>query len=116
MLLSLSLKGVEGRAAAARAAQDVARAAARQLLLPLLDAAVARLAAVLRRTWHICVEDAAAQGAWHSHILHPCAPQLLPRRVWQPNPASVLPSCCLAGCMWQPHPCTSVCALGVSQC
>ena len=62
VLLSLSLKGVDGRAAAAHAAQEVARAAARKLLLPLLDHVILRLSAVLRRTWHICVEHCAAQG------------------------------------------------------
>ncbi|EIE25943.1 hypothetical protein COCSUDRAFT_35468 [Coccomyxa subellipsoidea C-169] len=63
VLLSLSLKGAGGTAAAARAAQDVARSAARTLLLPLLDRLIARLAAVLLRTWHIAVDHAAPQDS-----------------------------------------------------
>ncbi|BDA44188.1 Dynamin-related protein 5A [Coccomyxa sp. Obi] len=62
VLLSLSLKGASnGDAAAARAAQKVARSSARQLLLPLLDALIARLAAVLLRTWHIAVDHIVPQ-------------------------------------------------------
>lgn len=63
VLLSLSLKGASnGDAAAARAAQKVARSSARTLLLPLLDALIARLAAVLLRTWHIAVDHIVPQG------------------------------------------------------
>ena len=71
MLLSLSLKGIEGQAAAARAAQDVARAAAQKLLLPLLDHVILRLTAVLRHTWQTCIEHCASQGAL-SYAWLPC--------------------------------------------
>ena len=67
VVLSLSLRGVTGGAAATRAAQEVARVAARRLLLPLLDHAIARLAAVLRRTWHIVVEHAVLGGVCVAH-------------------------------------------------
>ncbi|KAK9915687.1 hypothetical protein WJX75_002660 [Coccomyxa subellipsoidea] len=63
VLLSLSLKGAGGGAAAARAAAEVARSSARTLLLPLLDRLIARLAAVLQRTWHIAVDHVAPQGS-----------------------------------------------------
>lgn len=62
VLLALGLRGVEGRGAAAAAAAEVSRGAARKLLLPLLDHAVLRLAAVLRATWQVCLEHCALQG------------------------------------------------------
>ena len=88
MLLSLSLRGVVGGAAAARAAQEVARVAARKLLLPLLDHAIARLAAVLRRTWHIVVEHAMSEGARMSH-----RPPAAPARMLPLTAAFRLPAC-----------------------
>ena len=51
-----------GAAAAEQAARQVARAQAKALLLPLLDTAIARLAAVLRRTWQLAVDHAVPEG------------------------------------------------------
>lgn len=70
VLLSLSLKGAGGGAAAARAAAEVARSSVRTLLLPLLDRLIARLAAVLQRTWHIAVDHVAPQGTPSSTCCH----------------------------------------------
>ncbi|CAL5218690.1 g399 [Coccomyxa viridis] len=58
VVLAAGLRGQGGAAAAEQAARQVARAQAKALLLPLLDTAIARLAAVLRRTWQLAVDHA----------------------------------------------------------
>ena len=62
VVLALGLKGQSGQAAAEQAARQVARAQAKALLLPLLDTAIMRLAAVLRRTWQLAVDHAIPEG------------------------------------------------------
>lgn len=62
MVGALALKGQGGASAAEQAARQVARAQARALLLPLLDTAIGRLAAVLRRTWQLAVDHALPDG------------------------------------------------------
>ena len=55
VLLALKLRGgaVDG---AATAAQDIARSSAREALAPLMDAATARLASILRATFDIALD------------------------------------------------------------
>lgn len=55
VLMALKLRGgaVDG---AATAAQDIARSSAREALAPLMDAAAARLAAILRRTFDLALD------------------------------------------------------------
>ncbi len=62
VVLAAGLRGQGGAAAAEQAARQVARAQAKALLLPLLDTAIARLAAVLRRTWQLAVDHAVPEG------------------------------------------------------
>ncbi|GBF90887.1 hypothetical protein Rsub_03742 [Raphidocelis subcapitata] len=59
----LARKGRDNLGGAARAAEDIARQAARELLGPLLDAACARLAFVMRRTVDAAAERTARAGA-----------------------------------------------------
>lgn len=59
----LARKGRDNVGGAARAAEDIARQAAREMLAPLLDAACARLAFVLRRSVDAAAERAARAGA-----------------------------------------------------
>ncbi|KIY98072.1 hypothetical protein MNEG_9891 [Monoraphidium neglectum] len=59
----LARKGRDNLGGATRAAEDIARQAARELLSPLLDAACARLAFVLRRTVDAAAERASRSGA-----------------------------------------------------
>lgn len=56
LLLAEGLRGGPSLAAAGRAAAELARAAARALLAPLLATACARLAACLRRTFEVAAE------------------------------------------------------------
>lgn len=58
----LARKGRDNVGGAARAAEDIARQAARELLGPILNAACARLAFVLRRTADVAAERAASSG------------------------------------------------------
>ncbi len=70
VVLALGLKGQSGVAAAEQAARQVARAQAKALLLPLLDTAIMRLAAVLRRTWQLAVDHAIPEGEFQRrHLL-----------------------------------------------
>ena len=62
VVLAAGLRGQGGAAAAEQAARQVACAQAKALLLPLLDTAIARLAAVLRRTWQLAVDHAVPEG------------------------------------------------------
>jgi hypothetical protein len=56
----LAYKGKNNHGGAARAAEDIARQTARELLGPLLDTACSRLALVIRRVFDIAVECSAA--------------------------------------------------------
>lgn len=62
VLGALALKGQGGVSAAEQAARQVAHAQARALLLPVLDNAIGRLAAVMRRTWQLAVDHALPDG------------------------------------------------------
>ena len=62
VVLALGLRGHAGSSAAEQAARQVGRAQARALLLPLLDHAIARLSAVMRRTWQLAVDHALPDG------------------------------------------------------
>ena len=62
VVLAAGLKGQGGAAAAEQAARLVARAQAKALLLPLLDTAIARLAAILCRTWQLAIDHAVPEG------------------------------------------------------
>lgn len=62
VVLALGLRGHAGSSAAEQAARQVGRAQARALLLPLLDHAIARLSAVMRRTWQLAVDYALPDG------------------------------------------------------
>ncbi|KAI8477346.1 MAG: P-loop containing nucleoside triphosphate hydrolase protein [Monoraphidium minutum] len=59
----LARKGRDNLGGAARAAEDIARQAAREMLAPLLDAACARLAFVLRRSVDAAADRAGRSGA-----------------------------------------------------
>ena len=63
VLLALGLRGHAGGSATEQAARQVGRAQARALLLPLLDHAIARLSAVMRRTWQLAVDHTLPDGA-----------------------------------------------------
>ncbi len=56
----LAYKGKNNHGGAARAAEDIARQTARELLGPLLDTACSRLALVIRRVFDIAVERTAS--------------------------------------------------------
>lgn len=56
------LQGKNHLGGAARAAEDIARQTARELLGPLLDAACSRLAFVLRRALDIAADKCLKQG------------------------------------------------------
>lgn len=56
MLLAEGMRAGTGPAAAARAASELARTAARTLLAPLLGTACSRLAACLRRAFEVAAE------------------------------------------------------------
>lgn len=58
----LAYKGKNHLGGAARAAEDIARQTARDLLGPLLDAAVSRLGFVLRKALDIAADKAMRQG------------------------------------------------------
>lgn len=58
----LAYKGKNHLGGAARAAEDIARQTARELLGPLLDAAVSRLGFVLRKALDIAADKAMRQG------------------------------------------------------
>ena len=76
VLLALRVKGGPSEGAH-RAAQDIARQAARDLLGPLLDTACARLGSVLRRAFDIAadVQTLAAGGcAWALTSRQMCTP------------------------------------------
>ena len=62
VLLALGLRGQAGSSAAEQAARQVGRGQAKALLLPLLDHAIARLSAVMRRTWQLAVDHALPDG------------------------------------------------------
>jgi hypothetical protein len=58
----LAYKGKNNLGGAARAAEDIARSTARELLKPLLETACARLAFVLRRALDIAADCAMRSG------------------------------------------------------
>lgn len=58
----LAYKGKNHLGGAARAAEDIARQTARELLGPLLDAACSRLAYVLRKALDIAADKSMKQG------------------------------------------------------
>lgn len=60
MLLAFKARGMTDAAAAAAAAEGIARAAAQQLLAPLLAAVCARVAVVLRQSFAVALERASA--------------------------------------------------------
>jgi hypothetical protein len=60
---SLGLQGKNHLGGAARAAEDIARQTARELLGPLLDAACSRLAFTLRRALDIAADKCLKHGA-----------------------------------------------------
>jgi hypothetical protein len=63
----LACKGRHHLGGAARAAEDIARQTARELLGPLLDAACSRLAFVLRKALDIAADKSMRKGGCH-HI------------------------------------------------
>lgn len=67
LLLAFKARGMSEASAATAAAEGIARSAARQLLGPLLAAACARVAVVLRQTFVVALErtSAALQGGLH---------------------------------------------------
>ena len=58
----LAYRGRNGATAGHKAAQDIARQSARQLLGPLLDTAAARMCFVLRKVADLAIEKATATG------------------------------------------------------
>ncbi len=60
--LLLAYKGRSAAMAGSRAAEDIARQMAREVLGPLLDTACARLAFVLRRSFDIAADRSLAAG------------------------------------------------------
>jgi hypothetical protein len=71
----LAYKGKNHLGGAARAAEDIARQTARELLGPLLDAAVSRLGFVLRKALDIAADKAMWQGEHGGRALgmHSCS-------------------------------------------
>lgn len=78
LLLAFKARGMSEASAATAAAEGIARSAARQLLGPLLAAACARVAVVLRQTFVVALERTAAalQGEvhviWHLQLVTWC--------------------------------------------
>lgn len=81
----LARKGRDNLGGAARAAEDIARQAAREMLAPLLDAACGRLAFVLRRSVDAAAERASRSGTGRD-LLQPYTVR------WRATPA----------CLWLP--------------
>lgn len=63
-------KGKHHNGGAAKAAEDIARQAAKEALGPLLDAACVRLAFILRRLFDIAADRAAATRKHRSWLRH----------------------------------------------
>ncbi len=59
-------KGKHHTGGSAKAAEDIARQAAKEALGPLLDAACIRLSAILRRLYDIAADRAAATSKLHN--------------------------------------------------
>jgi hypothetical protein len=65
--VTLCLQGKNHLGGAARAAEDIARQTARELLAPLLDAACSRLAFILRRALDIAADKCLKHGERPHH-------------------------------------------------
>lgn len=63
----LALRGRSRFGGGGQAAEDIARATARESLGPLLEAACARLANILRKAYDIAAERAGATGMFESN-------------------------------------------------